>query len=189
MPQGSALPSLETLDILFCYNLKAILYDDGGYYSPRYQLPRLRRMYLRELPLLQHLRVKDTILTAPEWEERHVRGCWSLRRLPRLCQEPSKKAGRGGERGAGMVGQAALGPEPQRRQGGWLNHPAAPRRLQAHATSGDVHMIDVRFHSPLKVASIPPHHRVHISPRIHAACQSYASSRLPELRSLFSPYT
>ncbi|XP_062227361.1 disease resistance protein RPV1-like [Phragmites australis] len=81
MLRDSALPSLVTLDILFCYNLKAIFYDNGGH-SP-YQL--------QELPLLEHLRVgDDMVLTAPAWEELYVRGCWSLRHLPRLRQRPGK---------------------------------------------------------------------------------------------------
>ena len=84
MPRGSALPSLVTLDILFCYNLKAIFYYNSES-SSSFELPCLRRIHLQELPLLEHLRDDDDdILAAPAWEELHVRGCWSLRRLPRL---------------------------------------------------------------------------------------------------------
>ena len=87
----SALPSLVTLDILFCYNLKAIFYRK--YVPPSsFELPCLRRIHLQELPLLEHLRDDDAVLAAPAWEELHVRGCWSLRRLPRLDQRPGKKA-------------------------------------------------------------------------------------------------
>ena len=99
MPRGSALPSLVTLDILFCYNLKAIFYRN---YLPSssFELPCLRRIHLQELPLLEHLRDDDAVLAAPAWdlaapawEELHVRGCWSLRRLPRLIdRRPGKKA-------------------------------------------------------------------------------------------------
>jgi len=92
MPRGSALPSLVTLDILFCYNLKAIFYRN---YIPSYsfELPCLRRIHLQELPLLEHLRDDDAVLAAPAWEELHVRGCWSLHRLPRLIdRRPGKKA-------------------------------------------------------------------------------------------------
>jgi hypothetical protein len=84
------MPSLVTLDILFCYNLKAIFYYNYRSYS--FELPCLRRIHLQELPLLEHLRDEDVVLTAPAWEELHVRGCWSLRRLPRLDQRPGKKA-------------------------------------------------------------------------------------------------
>jgi hypothetical protein len=79
-----------TLDILFCYNLKAIFYKNYES-SSAFELPCLRRIHLQELPLLEHLRDDDLILTAPAWEELHVRGCWSLCRLPRLDQRPGKK--------------------------------------------------------------------------------------------------
>ncbi|RLM73952.1 hypothetical protein C2845_PM15G07020 [Panicum miliaceum] len=88
MPRGPPLPSLVTLDIRFCYNLKAIFYY-SSLYRPS-ELPCLRRIHLQELPLLEHLRDDDAVLAAPAWEELHVRGCWSLRRLPRLAidQQP-----------------------------------------------------------------------------------------------------
>ena len=91
MPHGSALPSLVTLDILFCYNLKAIFYYNSES-SSSFELPCLRRIHLQELPLLEHLRDDDAVLAAPAWEELHVRGCWSLRRLPRLDRRQGKKA-------------------------------------------------------------------------------------------------
>ncbi|CAL5027718.1 unnamed protein product [Urochloa decumbens] len=93
----SKLPSLVTLDICFCYNLKAICYKNGGSSVDYYQLPRLRRIHLQELPLLEHLHVDNPILTAPAWEELHVRGCWSLRRLPRLDEQPAKAVKVSGE--------------------------------------------------------------------------------------------
>ncbi|XP_066348791.1 uncharacterized protein [Miscanthus floridulus] len=92
------LPSLETLDILCCYNLKAIFYDDGPHSSPAgYTLPCLRRIRLQELPLLEHLHVDNPMLIAPAWEELHVRGCWSLRHLPRFHQQPDKAVEVSGE--------------------------------------------------------------------------------------------
>ena len=98
MPSDCELPSLVTLDILFCYNLKAIFYNNGHHSSPRhYQLPCLQKIRLHELPLLEHLYVGDAILTAPKWEEFQVRGCWSLRRLPRLHQQPDKAVKVSGE--------------------------------------------------------------------------------------------
>ncbi|CAL5067514.1 unnamed protein product [Urochloa decumbens] len=67
--------------------------------SPGYlQLPCLRRIRLQELPLLEHLHVDDPTLDAPKWEELHVRGCWSLCRLPRLRQQPAKAVKASGER-------------------------------------------------------------------------------------------
>ncbi|XP_047045536.1 uncharacterized protein LOC124650013 [Lolium rigidum] len=82
MADTVTLPSLKTLDILFCYNLKEIF----AYQSRTYQLlPNLQRVRLQELPLLQQFNDKDTtIITAPMWKELHVRGCWSLRCLPHL---------------------------------------------------------------------------------------------------------
>ena len=68
MPRGSALPSLVTLDILFCYNLKAIFYYNNPR-SPSFKLPRLRRIHLQELPLLEHLRDDAAVLAAPAWED------------------------------------------------------------------------------------------------------------------------
>ncbi|KAG0543696.1 hypothetical protein BDA96_02G211000 [Sorghum bicolor] len=98
MPCDCELPSLVTLDILFCYNLKAIFYNNGHHSSPRhYQFPCLQKIRLQELPLLEHLYVNDAILTAPKWEEFQVRGCWSLHRLPRLHQQPNKTVKVSGE--------------------------------------------------------------------------------------------
>ncbi|XP_039821366.1 uncharacterized protein LOC120683355 [Panicum virgatum] len=90
MPRGSALPCLVALDILFCYNLKAIFYYNSES-SSSFELPCLRRIHLQELSLLEHLRDDDAVLAAPAWEELHVRGCWSLRRLPRLIDRRSGK--------------------------------------------------------------------------------------------------
>ena len=38
------------------------------------------------------------MLTAPAWEELHVRGCWTLRHLPRFSQQPDKAVKVSGER-------------------------------------------------------------------------------------------
>jgi hypothetical protein len=83
MADAVTLPSLKTLDILFCYNLKKIFINTSPQ-DDMYQLPSLQRIRLQELPLLQHFNVKDATIAAPMWKELHVRGCWSLRRLPRL---------------------------------------------------------------------------------------------------------
>jgi hypothetical protein len=75
MQDRVTLPSLKTLDILFCYNLKKIFYQ-GTYPGGKYQLlPNLQRVRLQELPLLQQFNDKDTTITAPMWKELHVRGC------------------------------------------------------------------------------------------------------------------
>ncbi|XP_039821363.1 uncharacterized protein LOC120683351 [Panicum virgatum] len=105
MPRGSALPSLVTLDILFCYNLKAIFYYNRDW-SSSFELPCLRRIHLQELPLLEHLRDDDAVLAAPAWEELHVRGCWSLRRLPRLINR--RRPGRARVGGAPRPGKKVV---------------------------------------------------------------------------------
>ncbi|OQU81462.1 uncharacterized protein LOC8072057 isoform X2 [Sorghum bicolor] len=99
VPHECELPRLETLDILSCYNLKEIFYYNHHRYSfdDYYKLPCLRRIRLHELPLLKHLHSSDPMLTAPTWKELHVRGCWSLRRLPRFRQQPDKAVEVSGE--------------------------------------------------------------------------------------------
>ncbi|VAH12437.1 unnamed protein product [Triticum turgidum subsp. durum] len=83
VPHGTSLPCLKTLDILFCYNLKTIFISNDTH-DETYQLPSLQRIRLQEVPLLLHFHDKDATMTAPMWKELHIRGCWSLRCLPRL---------------------------------------------------------------------------------------------------------
>uniref|UniRef100_A0A8I6W3Q0 Disease resistance protein At4g27190-like leucine-rich repeats domain-containing protein n=2 Tax=Hordeum vulgare subsp. vulgare TaxID=112509 RepID=A0A8I6W3Q0_HORVV len=83
VPHIATLPCLKTLDILFCYNLKTIFISSYTE-DDTYQLPCLQRIRLQELPLLQHFHTKDATITTPVWKDLHVRGCWSLRRLPLL---------------------------------------------------------------------------------------------------------
>uniref|UniRef100_A0A8R7JVK5 Disease resistance protein At4g27190-like leucine-rich repeats domain-containing protein n=2 Tax=Triticum urartu TaxID=4572 RepID=A0A8R7JVK5_TRIUA len=83
VPHTATLPRLKTLDILFCYKLKTIFISNCTQENT-YQLPSLQRIRLQELPLLQHFHNNDATITAPVWKELHIRGCWSLRRLPRL---------------------------------------------------------------------------------------------------------
>ncbi|KAM3399637.1 hypothetical protein ACQJBY_004821 [Aegilops geniculata] len=83
VPHTTTLPRLKTIDILFCYNLKAIFISNYTQENT-YQLPSLQRVRLQELPLLQHFHSNNAIITTPMWKELHIRGCWSLRRLPRL---------------------------------------------------------------------------------------------------------
>uniref|UniRef100_A0ACD5TYQ7 Uncharacterized protein n=1 Tax=Avena sativa TaxID=4498 RepID=A0ACD5TYQ7_AVESA len=85
VPNAVTLPRLKTLDILFCYSLKKIFYE-GDHPGWRYRLlPNLERIRLQELPLLQHFRYNNATIGAPMWKELHIRGCWSLQHLPRLC--------------------------------------------------------------------------------------------------------
>jgi len=122
VPRDCELPSLETLDILCCYNLKAIFYDNGPQSSPAgYTLPCLRRIRLQELPLLEHLHVDNPMLIAPAWEELHVCGCWSLRHLPRFHQQPDKAVEVSGE-------------QTRWDKLSWDQDDDAPWQLQAHAS-------------------------------------------------------
>ncbi|KAF6987258.1 hypothetical protein CFC21_004916 [Triticum aestivum] len=92
LPQTTTLPCLKTLNILFCYKLKTIIISNY-IQENTYQLPSLQRIRLQELPQLQHFHDKDATITSPVWKELHIRGCWSLRRLPLLegCQPETVK--------------------------------------------------------------------------------------------------
>ncbi|XP_044953877.1 uncharacterized protein LOC123404030 [Hordeum vulgare subsp. vulgare] len=98
VPHTATLPCLKTLDILFCYNLKTIFISIYTKDDTYYQLPSLQRIRLQELPLLEHFHNKDATITTPVWNELHVRGCWSLRRLPRLQGRQPKTMKVNGER-------------------------------------------------------------------------------------------
>uniref|UniRef100_A0ACD5TYX3 Uncharacterized protein n=1 Tax=Avena sativa TaxID=4498 RepID=A0ACD5TYX3_AVESA len=97
VPLGTKLPCLQTIDIMFCYNLKTIFNCEYSGDISSYQLPGLQRIRLQELPLLQHFDNNNTTIMAPMWKELHIRGCWSLRRLPRL-QDQLKMVKVSGER-------------------------------------------------------------------------------------------
>ncbi|CAM0958569.1 unnamed protein product [Alopecurus aequalis] len=90
MPDALTLPCLKTLDILFCYSLKKIFYRRPHKECTYQILPNLQRVRLQELPLLQQFNDNDATITAPMWKELHIRGCWSLRRLPQLQDQPEK---------------------------------------------------------------------------------------------------
>ncbi|KAI5021237.1 hypothetical protein ZWY2020_055082 [Hordeum vulgare] len=98
VPHTATLPCLKTIDIVFCYNLKTIFFSSHTEDDTYYQLPSLQRIRLQELPLLQHFHYKDATITAPVWNELHVRGCWSLRRLPRLLGRQPETVKVNGER-------------------------------------------------------------------------------------------
>ncbi|CAM0958611.1 unnamed protein product [Alopecurus aequalis] len=83
MLKAVTLPCLKTLDILFCYKLNKIFVSNKPQ-DGTYQLPSLQRIQLQELPLLQCIHNDNATATAPMWKELHVRGCWSLQRLPRI---------------------------------------------------------------------------------------------------------
>ncbi|KAM3399617.1 hypothetical protein ACQJBY_004806 [Aegilops geniculata] len=94
---ATTLPCLKILAILFCYNLKKIFSSDDMK-DDTYQLPSLQKIRLQELPLLKHVHNNDVTITAPVWKELQVRGCWNLRRLPRLQEGQPKMVKVNGER-------------------------------------------------------------------------------------------
>ncbi|OEL25219.1 hypothetical protein BAE44_0013762 [Dichanthelium oligosanthes] len=99
-PCSLSLPALETLVILFCSNLKTIFSKKPTYQVAPSPFPNIKRIYLQELPQLQHIH-DDVMLRfeAPTWEKLFVRGCQSFHRLPLLKEEyPKSKVEVSGER-------------------------------------------------------------------------------------------
>ncbi|CAL5089354.1 unnamed protein product [Urochloa decumbens] len=87
-PCSLSLPALETLVILFCSNLKTIFYKQFYSTVALSPLPNIKRIYLQELPQLQHIHDYDMFrFGTPKWEKLFVRGCRSLQRLPLLKKE------------------------------------------------------------------------------------------------------
>ncbi|XP_004978842.1 uncharacterized protein LOC101778615 isoform X2 [Setaria italica] len=90
-PCSLSLPALETLVILFCYNLKTIFYNQPDYYVAASPLPNIERIYLQELPHLQHFHDDVTFqFDTPKWEKLFVRGCLCFQSLPLLKKEYQK---------------------------------------------------------------------------------------------------
>ncbi|GJN34514.1 hypothetical protein PR202_gb23181 [Eleusine coracana subsp. coracana] len=92
----TCLGSLETLEILWCGNLRAVFpldtYTEGIESCQDQQqqhkgiivkFPHLKRIHLHELPMLQGICGSGRIY-APELESIKIRGCWSLMCLPIL---------------------------------------------------------------------------------------------------------
>ncbi|CAL5033057.1 unnamed protein product [Urochloa decumbens] len=99
-PCSLSLPSLETLVILFCPNLKTIFYKQPDYKIAPSPLPNIQRIYFQELPQLQHFHDDEMFrFETPKLEKLFVRGCQSFRRLPLLKEEyPKAKVEVQGER-------------------------------------------------------------------------------------------
>uniref|UniRef100_J3L0I7 Disease resistance protein At4g27190-like leucine-rich repeats domain-containing protein n=1 Tax=Oryza brachyantha TaxID=4533 RepID=J3L0I7_ORYBR len=81
------MDSLETIHITYCSELRQIFPKEQGDWgrdrvarTERIEFPRLRRIHLHELPMLQD--VCETPMSAPVLETIELRGCWSLKRLP-----------------------------------------------------------------------------------------------------------
>ncbi|CAN6380753.1 unnamed protein product [Urochloa humidicola] len=91
-PCSLSLPALETLVVLFCSNLKTIFYTQEYYEVAPSPLPNIKRIYLQELPQLQHFH--DDVMfqfETPEWAKLFFRGCRSFQRLPILKEYPKSK--------------------------------------------------------------------------------------------------
>jgi len=87
-PCSLSLPSLEILIILFCSNLKTIFYKQPDYSVAPSPLPNIQRIYLQELPQLQHFHDDVTFqFETPKWEKLFVRACRSFQHLPILKKE------------------------------------------------------------------------------------------------------
>jgi hypothetical protein len=76
------LPCLETLEIVCCGDLKTVFTYDHFYRnsSAITKFPRLRRLHLHELPMMQE--TCGHMIFAPVLETVKIKGCRSLRRLP-----------------------------------------------------------------------------------------------------------
>nr|CAD1841224.1 unnamed protein product [Ananas comosus var. bracteatus] len=79
LPSLSESDNLETIDIRYCGDLRAI-YDGGDKRGavPKL-LPNLRSIHLEELPKLQHIYKPN--ICAPSLQDIVIRGCSSLRKL------------------------------------------------------------------------------------------------------------
>jgi len=76
---------LETLEIVCCGELREIFASSSDM-EPHHQeprsFPRLKRIYLYDLPMLQHICGRHSRMYAPKLKTVKIRGCWSLKRLP-----------------------------------------------------------------------------------------------------------
>jgi hypothetical protein len=82
--QGESFRVLETLEIIWCGDLKQIfvLYPEEDKPIITKEFTNLKRIHLRELPSLQS--ICGGPISAPNLETVKIRGCWSLKRLPNI---------------------------------------------------------------------------------------------------------
>ncbi|KAL6870874.1 hypothetical protein ACP4OV_014722 [Aristida adscensionis] len=99
-PYTLSLPMLEDLIVLFCPNLKTVFYEQPNSQVAPSPLPNIERIYLQELPQLQHIHEDAKFrFKMPKWQNLFVRGCQSFQRLPLLKEEyPKSKVKVSGER-------------------------------------------------------------------------------------------
>ncbi|CAM0908040.1 unnamed protein product [Alopecurus aequalis] len=87
----TALPCLESLEIVCCGDLRAVFPLDPNRQEKEkiMEFPRLRHIHLYELPTLQS--ICGSKISAPNLETVKIRGCWSLRRLPAVSGNTGKR--------------------------------------------------------------------------------------------------
>ncbi|KAF6998470.1 hypothetical protein CFC21_014588 [Triticum aestivum] len=85
------LPSLETLEIVYCGDLKEVFPLDPKRQEKQetIKFPNLRRIHLYQLSTLQS--ICGSRMSAPNLETVKIRGCWGLRRLPAISRRTTKR--------------------------------------------------------------------------------------------------
>jgi hypothetical protein len=84
MGERPSFPSLETLHIIHCGNLRHVFVPrDEKYQHTSVDFPKLTTIHLHDLPALRKI-CEAAEMLAPALETIKIRGCWSLRRLPAL---------------------------------------------------------------------------------------------------------
>ncbi|XP_020181826.1 uncharacterized protein [Aegilops tauschii subsp. strangulata] len=80
--EGDTLGALETLEIVYCGDLREVFPLDPQLQEQDkiLEFPKLRHIHLHELPMLQ--RISGCRMWAPKLETIKIRGCCSLKRLP-----------------------------------------------------------------------------------------------------------
>lgn len=78
------LPSLETIQIVHCGNLRQVFPRDVNYEAGKEDtvknFPELKHIYLHQLDCLEQ--ICEAKMFAPKLETIRIRGSWGLRRLP-----------------------------------------------------------------------------------------------------------
>ncbi|WVZ85666.1 hypothetical protein U9M48_032563 [Paspalum notatum var. saurae] len=92
----ASFPSLETIHIIHCSNLRHVFVLDGRYPEEitvhGVAFPKLTAIHLHDLPKLKQIMCEEVKMLAPMLETGKIRGCFSLRRLPAVAaREPGVK--------------------------------------------------------------------------------------------------
>uniref|UniRef100_A0A453T5G3 Disease resistance protein At4g27190-like leucine-rich repeats domain-containing protein n=1 Tax=Aegilops tauschii subsp. strangulata TaxID=200361 RepID=A0A453T5G3_AEGTS len=80
-----SFPSLETLHIIRCGDLRHVFVQNDKWYPEEISIqvvafPKLTTIHLHDLPVLQQ--ICEVKMVAPNLKTIKIRGCWGLRRLP-----------------------------------------------------------------------------------------------------------